>query len=94
MCKVCLLRTRVSGFTSERQGVQALKDATNRRGSLEKVLLLGQRLLEYHKTVFLNRRAAARYQALASVISCPRLIEKRIYRAAVWQRLRTTAIKR
>jgi hypothetical protein len=40
--------------------------------------------------VFLNRRAAARYRTLASIIPGPRLIEKRIYRAAVCQRLRTT----
>jgi hypothetical protein len=42
--------------------------------------------------VFLNRRAAARYRALASIIPGPRLIEKRIYRAAVSQRLRTTGL--
>jgi hypothetical protein len=34
-------------------------------------------------SVFLNRRAAARYLALASIIPNPRLIEIRIYRAAV-----------
>jgi hypothetical protein len=34
-------------------------------------------------TGFLNRRAAAQYGALASIIPGPRLIEKRIYRAAV-----------
>jgi hypothetical protein len=46
-----------------------------------------------YRRVFLNRRAAPRYRALASVISGPRLIEKRIYRAAVSQRLRTSAIE-
>jgi hypothetical protein len=46
----------------------------------------------FHGAVFLSRRAAARYWALASIIPGPRLIEKRIYRAAVSQRLRTTAI--
>jgi hypothetical protein len=40
--------------------------------------------------VFLNRRAAARYRILASIIPGPRVIEKIIYRAAVWQRLRNT----
>jgi hypothetical protein len=43
-------------------------------------------------TVFLNHRAAAPYLVLASIIPDPRLIEKRIYRAAVWQRLRTTGL--
>jgi hypothetical protein len=33
--------------------------------------------------VFLNRRAAARYWALVSIITGPSLIGKRIYRAAV-----------
>jgi hypothetical protein len=45
------------------------------------------------KAVFLNRRAATRYRALASIIPGPRLIEKRIYRAAVRQRLRTTGLR-
>jgi hypothetical protein len=36
--------------------------------------------------VFLNSRA------LASIIPSPRLVEKRIYRAAVWERLRTTGL--
>jgi hypothetical protein len=45
------------------------------------------------RAVFLNRRAAARYRVLASIIPGPRLIEKRIYRAAFWQRLRTTAME-
>jgi hypothetical protein len=40
--------------------------------------------------VFLNHQAAAWYQALASIILGPLLREKWIYRAAVWQRLRTT----
>jgi hypothetical protein len=46
--------------------------------------LLGalQRRLKF-KAVFLNRRAAVRYRALASIIPDPRLIEKRIYRAAI-----------
>jgi hypothetical protein len=38
------------------------------------------------RAVFLNSRAAA------GIISGPRLIEKRIYRAAVLQRLRTTVL--
>jgi hypothetical protein len=42
--------------------------------------------------VFLNRRAAARYRGLASIIPSPRLREKRISRAAVSQRLKTTAL--
>jgi hypothetical protein len=47
-------------------------------------------IFEWFKPVFLNRRTATRYRTLASIISGPRLIEKRIYRAALWQRLRTT----
>jgi hypothetical protein len=39
------------------------------------------------------RRATARYRARTSIILGPRLIEKRIYRAAVWQRLRITVLK-
>jgi hypothetical protein len=39
----------------------------------------------YYSPVFLNRRASARYRALAKIILGPRLIEKRIYRAAVRQ---------
>jgi hypothetical protein len=38
------------------------------------------------RPVFLNRRV------LTLIIPGPHLIEKRIYRAAVWQRLRTTAL--
>jgi hypothetical protein len=47
---------------------------------------------ENPSAVFLNRQAAARYRALASVIPDPRLIEKRIFLAEVWQSLRTTAL--
>jgi hypothetical protein len=43
-------------------------------------------VLIYTRSVFLNHRA------LASIIPGPRLIEKRIYWAAVWQRLRITAL--
>jgi hypothetical protein len=43
------------------------------------------------RPVFLNRRAAGLYRALASIIPGPRLI-KRIYQAAVSQKLRTTAL--
>jgi hypothetical protein len=45
----------------------------------------------FFRTVFLNRRAATQYRALASNIPAPRLNIKRIYRAAVSQKLRTTA---
>jgi hypothetical protein len=43
------------------------------------------------RSVFLNRRTAARYRAMASITPGRRLIKK-IYRAAVSQRLRTTAV--
>jgi hypothetical protein len=48
----------------------------------------------WSKSMFLNRGAAARYWALASIILGPRLKEgkKKNYRAAVWQRLRTTGL--
>jgi hypothetical protein len=45
------------------------------------------------RAVFLNCRAAARYWALASIIPGPHVMEKRIYRATVWQRSRTTALE-
>jgi hypothetical protein len=44
------------------------------------------------RPVILNRRATARYRALASIIPGPRLVRKRIYRAAVSQSLRTTVL--
>jgi hypothetical protein len=44
-------------------------------------------------SVFLNHRVAVRYRDLSSIIPRPRLIQKKsIYRAAVLQRLRTTAL--
>jgi hypothetical protein len=46
------------------------------------------------RPLFLNRRAAAQYRALASIIQGLRLIGKQIYRVAVSQRLRTTALGR
>jgi hypothetical protein len=45
-----------------------------------------------HRPMFLNRRVAARYRTLASIIPDPRLNRKKkitIYWAAVWQKLRT-----
>jgi hypothetical protein len=47
--------------------------------------------VQYCNSLFLNRQAAGRYQALASIIQGPRLIKKN-YRAVVSQRLRTTAV--
>jgi hypothetical protein len=42
--------------------------------------------------VLLNRRAAACYQALASIIPGSRLIEEIVYWAAVSQKLRNTGL--
>jgi hypothetical protein len=42
--------------------------------------------------VFLNRRAVAQYQTVASIIPGPHLIKRRLYQAAVSKRLRTTVL--
>jgi hypothetical protein len=51
------------------------------------------RASELCRTVFLNRRTAAPYRALASIILGPCLIEKRIYWAADSQSLSTTDVE-
>jgi hypothetical protein len=56
-------------------------------------LILSNYITTGFRTLFLNPRAAARYRALASVIPVPRLVEKRMYPAAVWQMLRTTYLE-
>jgi hypothetical protein len=60
-----------------------------------KLITIGVRLVsrvEVSRLVFLNRRAATQYRALASILLGPHLIEKTIYLATFSQRLRTTGV--
>jgi hypothetical protein len=43
--------------------------------------------------MFLNRWVTAQYRALASIILGRHFTEKSMYKAVVWQRLRTTALE-